>query len=73
MKKSIEELVRIAAAGGGVRVDGGALDVDELVRIVAAGGAKKTEVIIANADAMKTDGLVRVAAAGQGRVSFDFT
>ncbi|WP_067522850.1 hypothetical protein [Endozoicomonas ascidiicola] len=73
MEKTTDQLVRIAAAGGGMRIDSNSKTTDQLVRIAAAASVKAANILIINAESKTTDQLVRIAAAGRGCVSFDFT
>jgi hypothetical protein len=65
-----DDLVRIAAAGGGFTVDSNGRTIDNLTRISAAAKGKAT-IVIRRASHMRTDDLVRIAAAGKGSVIFD--
>ncbi|WMB74824.1 hypothetical protein RA178_09590 [Shewanella oncorhynchi] len=72
MVKTIDELVRISAAGGGMKISAQGKTIDQLVRI-AAGSVNKPKLIISDTEKLTTDNLVRISAAGNGRVLFDFT
>ena len=71
MPKPLNDMVRIAVAGGGFDLDAGAYAVDDMVRLAAA-GANKGPIRILNADSLQTDEIVRIAVAGVGSVWFDF-
>ncbi len=68
--RNLEDLVRIAAAGGGFEMDATRHHTDNLVRIVAAAQQHKARIHIRNTAIVSTDNLVRIAAAGQGVVTF---
>lgn len=66
-----DSLVRVAAAGGGVRLAAGKYTSDSLVRIAAAGSSTQARITIENSKALTSDSMVRIAAAGKGCVSFE--
>ncbi len=69
----VDELVRIAAAGGGFRLDAKAHHVNDLVRIAAAAADSRhgARLALANAWERPVNDLVRIAAAGNGAVFFE--
>ncbi|ELU1491094.1 TPA: helix-turn-helix domain-containing protein [Enterobacter hormaechei] len=73
--KTIDQLVRIAAAGGGLRINASTKTVDQLVRIAAAAGnsmnPNKAQLVLFDLESKSTDQLVRIAAAGKGTVLFE--
>ena len=69
--KTIDQLVRIAAAGGGMRVSATGKTVDQLVRIAAAASTKQGQIAVTDTQFLTVDQLVRIAAAGQGCVFFE--
>lgn len=69
-RRQTNDLVRIAAAGGGFRVDA-SRGTSDLVRIAAAASAHGARVVVYGAENMPTDDLVRIAAAGKGAVVFE--
>jgi hypothetical protein len=69
--KSVDELVRIAHAGGGMVIPPGK-STDELVRIAHAAAGKGATILIRGARSKNTDECVRIAHAGKGAVQFDF-
>jgi len=75
MSKSTDQLVRIAAAGGGIRLNASSKSTDQLVRIAAAMAnttySNKTTLALYGIDSKSTDQLVRIAAAGKGCVVFE--
>jgi hypothetical protein len=71
MGYTIDQIVRIAAAGGGMNIDTQGKTVDQVVRIAAAASGKQAKLVIRNTQGYTVDQLVRVAAAGKGCVFFD--
>jgi hypothetical protein len=71
MRRPVDDLVRLAAAGGGFRISWRHYALNDLVRIAAAGGGHKGTLIITDADQVPLDELIRVAVAGQGTVIFE--
>lgn len=68
--RSTDELVRIAAAGGGMEIKAAARTTDDLVRIAAAASNKGAKIYFRGLAARSTDEVVRIAAAGRGCVVF---
>jgi DNA replication protein len=66
-----DDLVRIAAAGGGFRLQAGARTTDDLVRIASAGSRHNARLIFVGLGARTTDDIVRISAAGKGSVFFE--
>ena len=71
MSKTTDELVLIAAAGGGLTIDAKTRTMNELVRIAAAASNHGSRINILNANSKTTDELVSIAAAGKGCVLFE--
>ncbi len=69
--KSTEELIRIAAAGGGFILEGGRRPTDELTKIAAAAKRSGATVIFRNMAVRKTEDLAKIAAAGKGCIIFE--
>lgn len=69
--RQTEDLVRIAAAGGGIAFDAAVRRTDELVKIAAAAKKNGSRVVFRGLGARRTDELVQIAAAGGGAVHFD--
>jgi len=72
MSKTTDQLVRIAAAGGGFTIDS-SKTTDQLVRIAAVAAQSGAKITIEGAGSKTTDQLVRIASAGKGAVVFDMT
>lgn len=66
-----DDLVRLAAAGGGFRLDAGMRSTDELVRIAAAAGNSGAQIVLAGMAPRPIDDLVRIGAAGKGLVRLE--
>jgi hypothetical protein len=68
---SVDQMVRIASAGGGLDLSGQILSVDQLVRIASAASSHKAMIIIPTKDfILSVDQMVRIASAGKGSVVF---
>lgn len=65
------DLVRIAAAGGGLRIDCSKHMVSDIVRIAAAASQSRAMIILENSGKLMTSDAVRIAAAGKGYVIFN--
>lgn len=66
-----DDLVRIGAAGGGIRFEGKARLADDLIRIAAAVRIGGGTLVLTGMSARLTDDLVRIGAAGKGHVIFE--
>ena len=71
MKLSIDQIVRIAAAGGGLTIDASDNSVDQVVRIAAAASTHQASLVIRHTQNYSVDQLVRIPAAGKGCLVFD--
>lgn len=67
----ISDMVRIAAAGGGMRIDCRGKLVSDLVRVAAAGSGKGSIILLENTGHILVSDKIRIAAAGQGCVLFN--
>lgn len=72
MSKPTDDLIRIAAAGGGMTLSA-RKPTDDLIRIAASASIKGAQLTIVNAFNKPTDDLIRIAAAGKGCVVFDLS
>jgi hypothetical protein len=68
--RSTDELVRIAAAGGGFYLKASVRPTLDLVRIAAA-AAQGARIHFSGLGMRPTDEIVRIAAAGKGSIVFD--
>ena len=69
--RSTEDLVRIAEAGGGFRLEAAGRHTDDLVKIAAAASSWGVRLVFACMADRSTDDLVRIADAGEGTVEFE--
>jgi len=69
--KPINELVQIAAAGGGFRIKVNVKSTTDLVQIAAAASKTGAHIIFIGLKTRPPDELVQIAAAGKGCVFFD--
>lgn len=69
--RTTEELIRVAAAGGGFRLSASSRTTEDLIRIAAAGSTKRSPLIFTGLGNRTTEELIRIGAAGQGCVTFD--
>lgn len=65
MGKSVDDIARIVASGGGVSIDASRISTNDLVRIVS--NAVGT-IVLRNADSRSTQDLVRISASGGSKV-----
>ncbi len=65
------DLIRIAAAGGGLRIDCSRHLVSDIIRIAAAAGQSGAFIVLDNSIHLLTTDKIRIAAAGKGHVFFD--
>ncbi len=69
--KQLDDLIRIAAAGGGLVLNGAVRSTADLVKIAAAASGTGARLFIKGAWGKPTDDLVRIAAAGRGAIVFE--
>lgn len=67
----ISDLVRIAAAGGGLRVNCKGKMVSDLVRIASASSVGQSTVVMENTSELMVSDKIRIASAGKGHVFFN--
>jgi hypothetical protein len=63
--RSTEDLMKIAAAGGGFTVNGAPRSVEDLMRIASAASSQRPRLTFTNMNARTTEELMRIAAAGK--------
>jgi hypothetical protein len=73
MALTVDSLVRISLAGGGLIIDSTGFTVDSLVRIANATKTKAAKLTILNISSLTVDSLVRISNAGEGNIIFDTT
>lgn len=66
--KPTHELIQIAAAGGGFRLDAGLRPTHELVQIAAAAKGSGANIVFAGLKLRPTHELIQISAAGKGVV-----
>jgi hypothetical protein len=71
MMRSIEELIKIARAGGGFRLDASHCTTDDVIKVAEVAGECGAELHITRICGKSTDELVKIASAGRGRVFFE--
>ena len=71
LQKNVDELIHIAAAGGGFRIESGTHAAEDLVRIAAAAAGTGARVVIHGVSVRPSEDLVRIAKAGRGAVAFE--
>jgi DNA replication protein len=69
--RSTDDLIRIAEAGAGFRLDAADRPTDDLVKIAAAASSWGCRLVFAGMDGRLTDDLVTIADAGEGFVEFE--
>lgn len=66
--RSTDDLIRIAAAGGGFTLAATHRSTDDLIRIAAAAGSKGSRITFTGLTHRSTDDLIRIGAASKGCV-----
>ncbi len=69
--RTTDDLIKIAATGGGFRLGAATRRTDELIRIAAAAANKGSRVYLSGMAARTVDDLIRIGAAGNGSVVFE--
>jgi len=65
------DLIRIAAAGGGFRLEAVSRPTGDLIRIAAAAGGGEARLYFKGMSSRPTGDLIRIGAAGKGAVVFE--
>jgi DNA replication protein len=68
--RTTEELMRIAACGGGFSLKAGGRTTEDLMRIAAAASGKSARITFQGLAGRTTEDLMRIAAVGKGCVEF---
>lgn len=68
--RTTDDLIRIAAAGGGFVLDAAARPTDDLIRIAAAASNNRAQIVFRGLAARPVEDLIRIGAAGKGAVQF---
>lgn len=66
----VSDLIRIAAAGGGLQLDCEKYMIYDLIRIVAAGSQKQSMILLENCKKLSAYDAIKIAEAGNGYVIF---
>lgn len=69
--RSTEDLIRIATAGAGFRLDAAGRPTDDLVVIAAASSDWGVRLVFTGMEGRPTDDLVAIAEAGEGNVELE--
>ena len=69
---SVNDLSRIAAAGGGFSLNAKSVTTNDIARIAAAASKTGARITITSAGSMPVNDLARIAAAGKGVVVFEW-
>ena len=69
--RTTNDLIRIAAAGGGFRLDCAMRTTNDLIQIAAAASHGNARIIFSGLSMRTTNDLIQIAAAGKGSVSFE--
>jgi hypothetical protein len=70
-RRHVDELARIALAGGGFALDCAGRSTDDLVRIALAASGKGSRIVFRGLENAPIDDLARLSLAGKGCVSFE--
>jgi hypothetical protein len=71
MNRPVDELIRIAEAGGGMTLHANQFRVEDLIAITGAAARHRARLVVTHSDILMTDQVVAVAAAGKGCVFFE--
>jgi dihydroorotase-like cyclic amidohydrolase len=71
MLRSIEELIEIARAGGGFRLDASRCSTEDVLRVARVAGECGAQVHISRIYSKSTDDLIKIASAAKGHVFFE--
>lgn len=69
--RSVEDLMKIASAGGGFRLDAGMRTTEDLMKIAYCAKGSGARLTFTNMAHRQTHDLMRIASAGGGSVSFE--
>ena len=70
MNKTTSELIQIASAGGGLRLDAARRTTSELIQIASAASGKRAMLHLYNVN-KTTSEMIQIASAGKGCVIFE--
>jgi DNA replication protein len=69
--RPIEDVIRVASAGGGFAMEARVKQTNDLVRIASAASKSGARVIFRGLDVRPVEDLIRIASAGKGTVIFE--
>jgi hypothetical protein len=69
--KTTSDLIRIAAAGGGLKLPAGARTTSDLIRIASAASNHSAKVYFSGISNRTASDLIRIGSAGKGSVVFE--
>jgi hypothetical protein len=69
--RSTEDLMKIAAFGGGFTINGGPRSTEDLMKIAARSATKGARITFTGMGSRTTEELIQIAALGQGCIVFD--
>ncbi len=72
MSRSVDDLIKIAASGAAIVLDGQALSTDDLVKIAGVIEESESSLTVRNVDGKTTDDLIKIAEAYHNGVIFEF-
>lgn len=68
---TVDDLIRLASAGAGFRIDAGMRQTNDLIRIAAAAAQGGARITFTGMRLRQRDDLIQIATAGRGNISFD--
>ena len=71
MLRSIDELIKIARAGGGFTMDASLCTTEDVLRVARVAGEFGADLRISRISGKTTDDLVKIATVGKGHVFFE--
>ncbi len=72
MERSIDDLVKILLAGGGLVLDAGKMSTDDLLKLADASVESDESVTLRNVSDKSTEELANIATQGEGNIVFEF-
>lgn len=67
----VDDLVRLARAGGGFSLHASVHEIDDLIRIARAAAKKQSRLVLEGSEALDLETMIRIARAGEGCVFFE--
>lgn len=69
--KPTHELIQMAAAGGGFRLDAALRPTQDLIQLASAAAGSGAKIVLAGLNLRPTHELIQISAAGKGAVFFE--